>query len=73
MATKAKVKATSDTVPRLLRPREVAEVTGLERFRVYELVRTGRLPALRIGKTIRIAEDVLAEWIRRESAGGGAR
>ena len=70
---KARAKGTSEIVPRLLRAREVAEVTGLERFRVYELVRTGRLPAIRIGKTIRIAEDELRAWIRRESADGGAR
>lgn len=57
-------------VPRLLRPREVSEQTGLPRFRVYELIKDGKLPAIRLGNTFRISEDVLAEWIKANSTGG---
>jgi len=53
--------------------REVAEITGLQRFRVYELIRQQRLPVLKIGSTFRVAEDALAAWIQRESQQGGAR
>ena len=52
------------TVPRLLRVREAAEVTGLERWRLYELIARGEGPKhMRVGRTIRISEAALVEWI----------
>ena len=51
-------------VPRLLRVREAARLTGLERWRLYELIKCGEGPPhMRIGRTIRISEAALAEWI----------
>ncbi len=51
-------------IPKLLRVREAAEVTGLERWRFYELLKCGKGPPhMRIGRTIRISEHALAEWI----------
>lgn len=51
-------------VPRLLRVVEAAELTGIERWRFYDLIRAGEGPRhMRIGKTIRIPENALAEWI----------
>jgi excisionase family DNA binding protein len=58
-------------VPRLLTIKQVAEKTGLQRFRVYQLVHEKRLPVIRIGSTFRVAEDVLAKWIAKESQAGG--
>ena len=54
-------------VPRLLRVREVVAITGLERFRVYDAIRSGGLPHLRIGRTFRVPEDALAFWIAERS------
>lgn len=52
------------TVPKLLRVREAAELTGLERWRFYELLRRGKGPRyLKIGRTFRIPEHSLIKWI----------
>ena len=56
-------------VPRLRRVREVAQVTGLERWRIYALLKRGEGPPfLRLGRTIRIPEDALVEWIEAQAA-----
>jgi excisionase family DNA binding protein len=57
-------------VPRLLRVAEVTERTGIERWRIYELVAQGKLPHLRTGKVIRISEEALVAWIQRQQKGG---
>ncbi len=55
------------TVPRLLRVREAAEVTGIEKWRLYEIIKRGEGPAhMRVGRTIRISETALVEWIERQ-------
>ena len=46
---------------------EVAERLRVTRGAVYALVRAGLLPAVRVGRRIRIAERVLANFIE---AGG---
>jgi excisionase family DNA binding protein len=61
------------SVPRLLTPKQVAAVTGLQVFRVRQLIREGRLPVIRVGRTFRISETVLAEFIQRESQSRGGR
>lgn len=49
---------------RLLRVAEAAKLTGIERWRFYSLLRRGEGPAhLRVGRTIRIPEAKLVEWI----------
>jgi excisionase family DNA binding protein len=57
-------------VPRLLSPREVSKVTGLQTFRVYQLIREGRLPAIRISRTFRVSETALNRWIEEEESRG---
>ena len=44
---------------RLLRAEEVAEVLGVAKCRVYDLVRAGLLPAVHLGRQIRIDEEAL--------------
>jgi prophage regulatory protein len=60
----------SSLVPRLLRPREVAALTGLEKWRVYELIRSGDLPSMRVGRCLRVSEMALADWIARSHQTG---
>jgi excisionase family DNA binding protein len=52
----------------LLRPREVAVVTGLSRSMVYELINRGQIPAIRVGKSLRVPMAELQEWIREQAA-----
>lgn len=64
-----------ERVPRLLRVREVAEITGLDRWRIYDLIKSGEGPPhFWVGRTLRIPEDGLAQWIRGrvEQKRGGA-
>ena len=56
----------------LLKPGEAAEVLGVGRMRVYELIRQGRIPTLRVGHRLRIPIDELRAWVRREAGVGKA-
>lgn len=51
----------------LLRPREAAEVLGLCRSKVYELIASGTIPSITIGKSRRIPLDALREWVRAQA------
>lgn len=47
----------------LLRPMEAAEALGIGRSRIYEMLREGQLPVVRLGKSVRIPADRLRDWI----------
>lgn len=49
---------------RLLQVPQVAEILGTTQGRVYELVRLSLIPAVRLGRQVRIDEAALHEWIR---------
>lgn len=48
---------------KLLRVSAVAELLDISDQRAYELIRSGMLPAIRVGRQIRVAPAALAEWI----------
>lgn len=47
----------------LLRAEEVQETLGLGRSKVYEMMATGELPTVRIGRSVRVPADALRDWI----------
>jgi excisionase family DNA binding protein len=47
----------------LLRPEHVAELLAVKPSWIYEAVRSGRLPCLRIGRHIRFTRAMLEEWL----------
>ena len=51
----------------LLTVSEASNLLGLRKSRVYTLIREGILPAIHLGRQIRIDKSALNEWIR---AGG---
>ena len=53
-----------------LRPVEVAEKTGLGRSKVYELMATGNLPTVRIGRAVRVPADALRNWVAARTRDG---
>ena len=61
----------------LLRPTEAAELIGMGRAKTYDLIRTGDLPSVRIGKSIRVPARELRAWVDqlalREDRGGSAQ
>jgi excisionase family DNA binding protein len=41
---------------------EAAERVGLGRTKLYELIQSGELPTVRIGRAVRISAERLREW-----------
>ncbi|MBJ7594891.1 MAG: helix-turn-helix domain-containing protein [Candidatus Dormibacteraeota bacterium] len=56
--------------PLLLTVRQVEAALQLGRTRTYELLRSGQLPTLRVGRLIRVSRVALEEWIARQVAAG---
>ena len=62
------MQATQEVTGRLLKPEEAAARLGIRLHRLYALVRTQELPAVRLGsRQIRVDPRRLEEWIE---AGG---
>ena len=49
---------------RLLKPMEVAELLGLSRSKVFEMLAAEELPVVRIGRAIRVPREQLDDWIQ---------
>lgn len=49
--------------PDLLRVRDVATELGVSRSRVYQLLRAGEIPAVRVGGAIRIPKGAWRAWL----------
>lgn len=47
----------------LLRASDAAELLSVRTSWIYEAVRTGQLPCLRIGRHIRFTRAMLEEWL----------
>ncbi len=47
----------------LLRIPEVMSALGLGRTKVYELIATGELPVVRVGRAVRISSTALEKWV----------
>jgi excisionase family DNA binding protein len=58
----------STTTPAVLTVKEVAEELRCGKNQAYELIREGRIRAVRIGRAIRVPAEALAEF----KAGQGA-
>jgi len=50
----------------LLTIKDVQEATQLGRTKIYELMRDGDLPYLRIGRSVRIRRDALDLWLSKQ-------
>ena len=58
----------------LLRAEEVALLLGIGRTKVFEMLAAGELPAVRIGRCVRISRTALEVWVlARSHLGGDAR
>lgn len=49
--------------PIMLRPREVAELLRLSRSEVYRLIERGTIPAVRIGRSVRVPR----RWVEAQA------
>jgi excisionase family DNA binding protein len=46
--------------------KDVQQLVGIGRTKAYELVVTGELPAIKIGRCIRVNRGELDEWLHRQ-------
>jgi excisionase family DNA binding protein len=46
--------------------KDVQQLLGIGRTKAYELVVTGELPAVRIGRCIRVNRGEIDEWLRAQ-------
>lgn len=56
----------------LLRVEEVAEALDVGRWKVYEMVATGELPVIRIGRLVKVPRAALERWIEERTSTGQA-
>jgi len=50
----------------LLKPLEAAQILGIGRSLIYELIARREIPSIRIGRCIRVPSDSLQSWIREQ-------
>ena len=50
----------------LLRVEEVAVSLGIGRTQAYELVHSGEIPSIRIGRLVRVSIEDLREWVKAQ-------
>ncbi len=54
----------------VLKVSEAGEYLQCGRSRMYEMIATGEIPSIRIGKSIRIPVKALNEWVENRSQAG---
>lgn len=59
-----------ESYPDILTTEEVCEILRVKPLTVYEYIKSGRLPAIRIGKRYRIEKSKLIEFLEAASTGG---
>ena len=64
--TEGDVMSVTTRKPEWLALKDVQQLLGIGRTKTYELVVTGELPAVRIGRCIRINRRELDEWLHRQ-------
>ena len=54
-----------DELPLALRVEELMPILGIGRNTAYELVRSGQIRSIKIGRQIRVPRDAVAEFLGR--------
>lgn len=55
---------------KLIKVTELADILDVSKARAYELIRTGLIPSVRLGRQVRVDAQQLGEWIDRGGSGG---
>jgi excisionase family DNA binding protein len=56
---------------RFLTVAEVADIMRVSKMTVYRLVHNGELPAVRVGRSFRVTEDDVNEYLRKSFYNAG--
>ena len=59
--------------PLLLRPQEAARSLALSRSTIYDMIASGELAAVRIGRTLRIPAQALRDWVAENTGANPGR
>lgn len=54
--------------PITVAPDGLRQLLGISRGKSYELIRSGQIPHVRLGKSIRIPVALLTEWLNERAA-----
>jgi excisionase family DNA binding protein len=57
----------------LLRISEVAETLGIGRTKIYEMIATGELPTVHVGRAVRISVTALQKWVEQREQQNNAQ
>ena len=52
-------------LPEVLTPKQVADYLQLGRDKTYQMLKSGELPSVRLGRTYRIQKCALDDWLAR--------
>ena len=55
--------------PLLLKPSEVMKLLGIGRSLTYELIASGDLPSVKVGRCVRVSRAALVRWISERETG----
>lgn len=53
------------SLPAFLAPRQIIEILNCSRSIVYELIASGEIPSLRIGRALRVPTADFLAWVER--------
>lgn len=71
MAPTSRERAESLPDPKFLTIAEVASVMRVSKMTVYRLVHSGELPAVRVGRSFRVTEEDVNEYLRKSFYSAG--
>ena len=58
---------TNEIGPRLLlRVPEAAQLLGIGRSTLYELIAAGEIPVVHVGRAVRVRADAVKAWVERQ-------
>ena len=58
---------TDEELPLLLRAERAAKLLSLGRTTVFQMMATGELPCVRIGRAVRVPRSALERWVRAQT------
>jgi excisionase family DNA binding protein len=64
----AEVPPATTRAPMLLTVRDLEAELQLGRTRTYELLRSGSIPVIRVGRALRVPRDALRRWVDEQTA-----
>ena len=58
--------------PLLLRAEEAAKLLSLGRTTIFQMMASGELPCVRVGRAVRVPRTALERWVRERSTDTGS-